>query len=91
MGFGFAAGNGAEDVKVFNAHGPEFGEMGLEGGKDMIGLGHGGRIAEKQKEVKSGRMMGNIVRIIVVRIIGERRWQNNLGQNDGEKELAREF
>jgi len=54
MGFGFAAGDGAEDVKVFNTHGPEFGEMGFERGKDMIGLGHGGRIAEKRGEVKSG-------------------------------------
>lgn len=53
MGFGFAAGNGAEDVKVFNPHGPEFGKMGFEGGEDVVGLGHERRIAEKRGEVKS--------------------------------------
>ena len=53
MGFGFAAGNGAEDVKVFNPHGPEFGKVGFEGGENVVGLGHEIRIAEKRGEVKS--------------------------------------
>ena len=54
MGIGFAAGDGAEDVKILDAHGPEFGEMGFEGGQDVFGLGHENRIAEMRRKVKGG-------------------------------------
>jgi hypothetical protein len=31
MGLGFAAGDGAEDIQILDAHGPEFREMVFEG------------------------------------------------------------
>jgi hypothetical protein len=48
----------------------------------VIGKDFSESVEREKEEGWSQNDGGNIVRIIVVRIIGERRWQNNLGQNN---------
>lgn len=44
---GFASGDGAENIQILDAHGPELGEMGFERGEDLFGFGHGSGVSPR--------------------------------------------